>query len=467
MIPQVATFVCFAGILGLFVLDRDKGAKTSFALWIPVLWLSVSASQMLTEWLALLGLMHPAPQTGTAGALLEGSPPDRYFLTILVILALGVLVSRARKVGALLKSNAPILLFFAYCGLSIIWSDYPDVSFKRWIKAIGDVAMVLIILTDIEPFVAIKRVLSRSGFVLVPVSVLLIKFYTNLGRSWNEWGGITYRGVATSKNELGGMCLLFGLGSMWRICLALRGGNGKRRFGPFIANTVLLLMVLWLFWKANTITALSCFLMASTLIVVTSIPMLAQRRWIIHVLVVAMLGVAFAALFLNVGSGLVETVGRDTTLTGRTTLWNLVLGMTGNPLLGTGFESFWLGPRLESLWNVFWWHPNEAHNGYIEVFLNLGWIGLCLLALLVVTGYRNVMKALRQDTDMGSLRLAFFFTAIAYNFTESAIRIMHPIWIIFLFAIVVAPVAFVPKVTPEVELIHVSRVAARKYASVT
>ena len=73
--------------------------------------------------------------------------------------------------------NAPILLFFSYCAVSILWSDYPDVALRRWIKALGDLVMVMIILTDPEPLAALKRFLARTGFLLVPVSVLLIKYY--------------------------------------------------------------------------------------------------------------------------------------------------------------------------------------------------------------------------------------------------------------------------------------------------
>ena len=74
-------------------------------------------------------------------------------------------------------------------------------------------------------------------------------------------------------------------------------------------------------------------------------------------------------------------MGRDSTLTGRTEIWTHVLWVAGNPLLGTGFESFWLGDRLANVWSIM---PGiqEAHNGYLEVYLNLGWIGVTLLAVI-------------------------------------------------------------------------------------
>jgi len=113
--------------------------------------------------------------------------------------------------------------------------------------------------------------------------------------------------------------------------------------------------------------------------------------------------------------------------------------MNVNPLLGTGFESFWLGDRPRLIQRTYELILNEAHNGYLEVFLNLGWIGVALLAIVFATGYRNIAMALRREPDTGSLRLAYFITAVAYNCTESAIRIMHPVWIFFLLATIAVP----------------------------
>src|ERR1700721_251780 len=141
---------------------------------------------------------------------------------------------------------------------------------------------------------------------------------------------------------------------------------------------------------AHSMTVLSCFVMASGLLLATSLRSVARRPWLVHVMIFAVLAVSVGTLFLDLGSGLLTTMGRDPTLTGRTDIWKLVLGMTGNPLVGTGFESFWLGQRLAKMWSVYWWHPREAHDGYIEVFLNLGWLGVLLFSIVLITSYRTV-----------------------------------------------------------------------------
>ena len=436
---HLATFVYAVGILGLFALDRDRKSKTSIALWIPVVWVSLAASRMVAQWLDATGLSELTLSIDPSAQLLEGNPLDRFLLTLLWALGVIALVGRGSRVGKFLRANTPIIVFFLYCALSILWSDYPDVAFKRWIKALGDLTMVLIVLTDKDPFAAVKRFLSRVGFLLVPISILLIKYYPAMGRVYNRHFGLSYNvGVATGKNELGIICLLFGVGSVWRIFLALQNSEESHRTRSLIAHGAFLAMVLWLFWMANSMTALSCFLMASGLIAVTNFQALARKPWL-QVMTVAMLLVSFSALFLGVGTSLVESMGRDPTLTGRTAIWDLVVRMSGNPLFGTGFESFWLGPRLSRVWSVYWWHPNEAHNGYIEVYLDLGLVGVALLATLILTGYRNVVRAMRTDPSEGRLKLAYFVIAVAYNFTESAVRILHPVWIFFLLATAAVP----------------------------
>ena len=156
-------------------------------------------------------------------------------------------------------------------------------------------------------------------------------------------------------------------------------------------------------------------------------------------LVAGCVGASISTLFLGWGGGALEAMGRNATLTGRTDIWKLVLGMSGNPLIGTGYESFWLGDRMWKIWNVYYFHLNEAHNGYIEIYLNLGWIGVALLALILATGYKNVLVALRDDPGLGALRLAFFSAGVIYSFTEAGFRMLTLIWMALLLAVTAGP----------------------------
>jgi hypothetical protein len=78
------------------------------------------------------------------------------------------------------------------------------------------------------------------------------------------------------------------------------------------------------------------------------------------------------------------------------------------------------------------------------MYINLGWLGVTMLALLIVSGYRNVIVAYRRDHDAGSLRLAFFLGTLIEGFTEVAFRMMDPTWTFFLLATVALPANSAP-----------------------
>lgn len=435
MPPSLATIVFAAGIFGLFWLDRDRETRTSAALWIPVTWLLIAGSRMISQWQTGIAIESP-------NQYFEGSPLDRLVLTGLLAGGLMVLVWRALRSDHFLPLNGPILLFFLYCGASVLWSDYPDVAFKRWTKALGDFLMVMVVVTDPQPFAALKRLFSRTAFLLLPVSVLLVKYYPQWGRGYDPWTWEPYYGgVALGKNGLGYVCLVFGLASLWRFLGTFSEADPRRRTRSWIAHGALVAMALWLLWLSNSATSLACFFLGATLLVITSVPRFARMRTTPHVVMGSVAFLALIVLLLNAATGLVEAMGRDTTLTGRTDLWNQLGRMIVDPLLGAGFESFWLGERVEKLWRIYWWHPRQAHNGYFEVFLNLGWVGVAMLGIVIVGGYRNISATFRRDPGIGSLTLAFFVVALAYNVTEAAFKTMHPVWIAFLLAAAVPAVA--------------------------
>ena len=436
MSPSIATVVYGFFILALLLLERNGNSRVSSSLWIPVVWLSISASRVVSQWLG-------SSNYETVEQVAEGSPLDALIFSGLLAAGLIVLIARRRRAWKFLRGNGPLLVLLAYCLISVLWSDYPFVAFKRWTKALGDLVMVLVVLTDLEPKTAIERFFSRSGFLLVPLSILLIKYFPSLGRGYSPWTGEAYNnGVATHKNGLGYVCLIFGLTSLWYILEALLRKNRPRASGPLIAHAANLAMVLWLFRMANSATSLTCFLVGGGLMAATSLPGLFRKTILVHVFVGMVLFLALYGLILNPGAGLAEAVGRDQTLTGRTALWHQVLGMTVNPVFGAGYESFWLGGRLEQMWQVNWEHPNQAHNGYLEVYLDLGWIGLALIGLVMAWGYRTVVRTLSWDPDVGRLKLAFFVIAVVYNLTEHGFRELHPVWIAFLLSVTVVPNAF-------------------------
>jgi len=430
----IATIVCVAGILGLFYLDRDTKTRTSKVLWIPLIWLLINGSRTVSTWL------HVGPTISQAEQYAEGNPLDATVFGILIASGMMVLNLRSRKVISFIQQNLPILLFFSYCALSILWSDYPYVSLKRWIKAIGDIVMILIVLTDQNPQAATKRLLTRAAFVLLPLSLLFIFYYPNLGSVYDLGDRTTYYfGVTTTKNLLGMTCLVCGLGALWAFIDAYEYRKMPHRARHLIAYSVMFASAIWLVVKADSMTSLSCLAMGSAVLIIT------MQRWVtsstksMHAVIGAAVGLPLFAVFLDTAGSLLHALGRNTTLTGRVGIWKAVLSLQTNPMLGTGFESFWLGSRLQRVWDMTATGIQEAHNGYIEVYLNLGWFGLLLLGVAIVTAYRRAFTLSLRDPHAGRIRLAFLTAGVIYSLTEAGFRMMSPIWIAFLLAITIVP----------------------------
>ncbi len=76
---------------------------------------------------------------------------------------------------------------------------------------------------------------------------------------------------------------------------------------------------------------------------------------------------------------------------------------------------------------------NEAHNGYLEVYLNLGYVGLFLLLSFAVAVYRNICKRLKPFSSIASLALAIWTVFLFHNCTEVDFR-SGLMWVVFVLA---------------------------------
>ena len=428
----IATAACAVGILILFRLDRKHTSRTSIALLIPMAWLLIAGSRNVSEWFQMSGPVDAVDR------YIEGNPLDRNVLSLLMLGGLVTLAQRRQRAAAVLKANLPIVAYFLYCGVSVLWSDYPLVGGKRWLRSLGDLIMVLVILTDANWSTAVKKALTGVAFLLLPISVLFIRFYPDLGRAYGVDGSLYWTGVATGKNSLGMICLIFGLACLWSFLEAYRAKEDRYRKRRLVAQGIVITIALYLLWISDSKTSLSCFALVGALMTLTSFTSWAQRPTVLRLAIVGMVAGCFSVLFLGVSSGALEAIGRNSTLTGRTDVWKLVLRFAENPLLGAGYESFWMGKRLEEITRING-GINQAHNGYIEVYLNLGWVGVSLLAVLLFTGYRKVVSGFRRDPEVCRIMLAYFLVAIVYNFTEGAFKMMSPVWILFLLGTMAAP----------------------------
>jgi exopolysaccharide production protein ExoQ len=418
MPPHLALSIWFFLLIGLLWFDPAKDSKVSAAVWVPLTWTFFMASRSLSLWLGGSASM------GLAESLEEGNPLNRTVELVLLLLAIGILVSRSFHWGNFFARNWALTAYVLFALASVFWSDFPLPAFKKWFRDLGNYAMILVVISDPHPLEAVRTLLRRLGYLTIPLSVVLIKYFPAIAREYDPYTGTQmFSGVTTSKNMLGILSLVCGIYFFWDTVVRWPDRKNRRQRQIILVNAALILMVLWLLNTCSSATSIACLVIASVVILAAH-SRVGQRhpRALTAIVPIVFLLYVFLAFGLNLKGEFAGVVGRDPTLSGRTEIWQIVLSQQENPLLGTGYESFWLGPRLDRIWAAGQGRLNESHNGYLEVYLNLGYVGLFLLLLFVISVYRNIWRKFKPFSSIASLGLATWVIFLFHNCTEVDFR---------------------------------------------
>lgn len=418
-------------------------AKRRWGLWIPALWYAAVATRGLTGW---------GPRERFSSLTFDyakGSPLDRNFFLALIILAAITLYRRKIPWRRIIRSNRWLFWALVLCAVSILWSGFPVVALKRVVKLVGSVLVAMVVLTELPVADSISTVLRRVLLLHIPADIILVKYFRAIGVDWDYLGTEMWVGLTRHKNSLGQVCLTAAVYFIWDI---LRMENRKSiRCG---VNVLYLLMILYLMTgPTGSRSTTSVIVLAIGLITLAGLRFIPRDRQALNRY---MLKGAVAMLFVVLVAGLTMTAfegdatvtgqflkatGKDTTLTGRTDLWLDILEIAGrNPVLGVGYGSFWIGGKANNLWERHIWRPQEAHNGYLDIYVQLGLVGLALMALMLFSSFRKLKDDLLVSYDFAVFRMVFFLMILVHNMAESSyLKSDHNLWFMFLLIAITVP----------------------------
>jgi exopolysaccharide production protein ExoQ len=420
----------------------------SWWIWVPYIWLFIVSSRSLSAWLSL------ATQDGTIpDPDLSGSPVDSALLTFLILLGAFVLFKRWPRTRQILKRNKWLVALFAVMALSIVWSNFPSITFRRCIRSTGTFLMVLVVLTDVNPLVSLRALLRRVYLVHIPLSILAIKYFRNIGTAYT-WDGVEemWIGLAVHKNNLGQVAMCSGLVSVWGIIK--NWAHNKLTLDLFLLATTL--WVLRGSKNSHSSTAIVGFVFGVVVLFglqyVKKRVAKAKRILLVgslaFILIAPLIYIGFQAFDTTPVEAVLSATGRDMTFTGRTGLWqDLLDNAKKNPILGVGYGAFWVGHIGYEMYPLEnWsrvtpeWRPGEGHNGYIDVYVDLGVLGVVLIVLILGSAFSGALDDLQSHFELGRIRLTLLLAIILNNFTESSfLRGTHSLWFVFLLVAVNVP----------------------------
>ncbi len=337
-----------------------------------------------------------------------------------------LIVSRWRLFLSLATRNKLLLVLVGVVLASVLWSAAPDVTLRRGVALVGT-TLFGAYLGARYGLGELLRLLAWTLGIVALLSLLVALALPSYGISSTSLTAGDWKGVFVHKNILGRE---MALSALVFFLIALDDRRYRRlAWGGFVLSFGLLLL-------SGSMTSL--IVLATVLFL---LPLYKALRWshtasVPFLIAVVLLVGGTTQWILGDVQALLDTLGKDVTLTGRTLLWPAVVEMIEErPWLGYGYSAFWLGWEGESatLWFITNQEYDHAHNGILDLWLDLGLVGVCVFTAAYLLAFgRAVIWARATKTMEGLWPLAFLTFMMLYNLTESALLLRNnPIWILF------------------------------------
>jgi exopolysaccharide production protein ExoQ len=300
----------------------------------------------------------------------------------------GVLVVLGAGPQRLLEFRVPLalLVFGTWAVASLWWSVDPSGTSR----AVLDMVALLVVgwaAGALLPLARVRRVLSRTFKAMLMLTVGVLVLFPGWSTRPTEVGGpLGWHSIFTHKNGLGGFVAL-ALLTFWF-------DRGRYRWVWLIAGVVLLI-------GSRSSTAL-------LLVLASAAVLLWQRcyRAVDRLHVRAVFAGVSASVLLVGGTLLVfrpslftALLERNDTFTGRTEVWAAVVRhVAERPLAGHGWSGIWRqsSPITQEIWREARFEAFYAHNGYLDLLLQVGLVGTGLLALALAPA---VVRSWRKRVD--------------------------------------------------------------------
>ena len=324
-----------------------------------------------------------------------------------------------------LKMNWVLLAMVAYCTVSLFWSDFPGIVIKRFVQFVGVLSIIMIIAFHHErKFDRLMLITLVAGFVICSLSIVFAIAVPRIGIETAFGIEGAWRGIVGQKNLLG---ILAASTCYFTVYCLMR-----RAVHPAFAGGVILTAVICLVMSRSSSSATLLILSVSLFILLRK-DFIRSYAPIIRVLLIFGTIICFVWLgFFFVNGYFPETkdlltpfaaiFGKSSDLTGRGDIWELMWRTIDlNPLFGVGFSSFWLGPGGPSQFIVdeLRWPVPSAHNGYLEVINELGWVGFGVFVLMNAFHGKNLVMLFSKDRELAAFHIGFFSIYLISNFSES------------------------------------------------
>jgi len=368
-----------------------------------------------------------AGATETTPALLSPTIVSTVRYTVW-ILSLVIVVFNYKKALTTASQDIFIWILTPIVYASSIWSLDPEYTEKFMVEVLQMTSFGLYFATRFTIKQQVRLVAWTFAIGAV-VSIFVVWRYPGAGLHWHDHPG-SWKGIYDYKNTFGSMMVI---GSIALFLVPVDNLKHQRyKWGFFCLS---LLMIYFSTSKTSLIVA---FLVFVILYFYRKFRWQGKRSIVLIDLGILIIG-AISALVLTLWIEILSAFGKDPTLTGRLPMWGRIFDrLMEQPLFGFGRGAFWAEESnyaIEAGMAVTERYlPPHAHNGYIDLALDVGLVGLSLFLIsLTITYFRSLKLAYNSQNTENIWPLAFLLFLSLNNMSESyLLRLANVYWVLYM-----------------------------------
>jgi O-antigen ligase len=387
----------------------------------PPGWLE--SSYIFVSLMLVTQTLGPLLMVGASGDETLGDSNPATMLSALLIYAVAflLLMRRPNAMMDTIKDNPLLIVLFAFPVVSIVWSVDMGVTFRRAVALVMTGIYCIYLARRLSPDDFMRRLLlalfvggvASLVFTVVDPAHAIEQAAINKG-SW--------KGVYGHKAILGRIAAV-----AVTVAVYVRPRFLWERAMRW--STI----AIFVFLAIQSQSRASWLLMGGGVAFMLLLAVMRNKRFSagIKMTIATALGVGVAVTTAAMFSQILAAFGRDDTFSGRTSLWEgaVAVAEAHHPILGAGYRAFWTVAGSDGVRDYVqsWVRlPNHGHNGYLDIWLELGYAGLALFAVFaLVTIWRLASRILREPGEPAWAALAIFFFVFLLNNVSVTVAFKH------------------------------------------
>lgn len=379
----------------------------------------------LVDGIAMLGLVASTGTFAGSGSDAEGGSALNQALLLVSFLLFVALVVSIRFERQRNRLPVVVWILLIWCFFSIIWSFDPLLSTRRTIGLALTISFSASLISTYDQR-SFSLLLMKALFAVIALNLAVVFLMPNVGVATFPTLG-AWKGLFTQKNVFGRIGVMgFLLGLVWFL---------RRDTNQKLALSLLAIAAVALVGSrsATSLAVASCGTALVFMLEITRRLRFSRSLSFVFLMVFVLASAGFAAWGLDFFLSQAE---RSDTLSGRLPLWDMLVYFgSRSPWLGAGYGAFWSAsnPSLEHIWFVLGWNPVQSHNGFVELFIQIGGVGLILFCYLLLTAMGRSLPARIRSRDRHQFTaLVFLFCVTLISLTESVFLVQNSIFTIII-----------------------------------